>query len=190
MINIKTILGSTRQGRTSEKILPWIQSIFAKNDELQNDVLDLREYALPFYNDPGVPSMVHDGAYPQEAVRALASKIKEADAFLIITPEYNHAPAAVLKNALDSICAEWGRKPVGFVSYGGVGGARAVEQLRPIATELQMMPIRSAVHIFAPWDLIDESGLIPEKALAPYTDSLINELNDLLWWARALKAAR
>ncbi|HQU07537.1 MAG: hypothetical protein B7X04_00115 [Parcubacteria group bacterium 21-54-25] len=190
MLNIKIILGSTRQGRTSEKVLPWIQNVLADEEGMVFEALDLRDYPMPFYDEPVSPSQVADGKYPNDVVRTWAKKIDEADAFLIITPEYNHAPPAVLKNALDSVYAEWNNKAVGFVSYGSVGGARAVEQLRPVATELQMMPVRVALHIPAPWNLMDESGSFKTGALDPYASALKNLATQLRWWGNALKTAR
>ncbi len=134
--------------------------------------------------------MVENGAYANEVVRAFAEKIGEADAYLIVAPEYNHGYAAVLKNALDSVYSEWNNKAVGFVSYGSVGGARVVEQLRQVAVELQMAPVRSAVHIQAPWFLLDESGNLKEGVLTDYDKSLSGTLEQLKWWGEALKVAR
>ncbi len=190
MIKVKVILGSTRPNRFGEKILPWVKENLSAKPEFEHEVLDLRDYSLPFYDQPVSPSTVKGGAYANEAVRNFAKKIAEADAFLIITPEYNHSTSAVLKNALDAISAEWNKKPVAFVAYGSAGGARAVEHLRNIAVELQMAPVRSAVYIFMPWLLLDEKGALKEGALAPYAQAMQGTLDQLFWWAKALKAAR
>lgn len=191
MDKIKIILGSTRPSRFSDKPGNWIFSEVRKKDNVEAELLDLRDYTMPFFNEPMSPAMIKDGAYANEVVRKWAEKIKEADAFIIVTPEYNHGTSGVLKNALDSIYTEWNNKPVGFVSYGGVGGARAVEQLRAVAVELQMAPIRNAVHIQGgPWNLLDEKGNLKDSAFAPYEKLASAMLDQLIWWGQALKVAR
>lgn len=190
MLNLKVIVGSTREGRFSEKVLPWIARGLDEQEGISYEILDLRDYNMPFYDQPMSPAMVKDGAYGNEVVRNFAKKIGEADAYLIIAPEYNHGYSAVLKNALDSVYGEWSNKTVGFVSYGSVGGGRVVEQLRTVAVELQMAPVRNAVHIQAPWFLLDESGNLKEGALADYEKSLNGTLEQLKWWGEALKVAR
>lgn len=190
MLKIKIILGSTRPNRFSDKPGAWILEEMRKNKGIDAELLDLRDYPLPFYNEPMSPSMVRNGEYANEIARKWAAKIREADGFIIVTPEYNHGISGVLKNALDYIYAEWNNKPVGFVAYGGVGGARSVEHLRGVAVELQMAPIRNAVHIPQPWNLLDEKGELKEGALEPFTKSANALLNQLVWWAKALKAAR
>jgi len=190
MLNLKVIVGSTREGRFSEKTLPWLTKTLDGAEQFSYEVLDLRDYELPFFNEATSPAYVTDGAYPNAAVRSFAAKVAEADAFLIIAPEYNHGYSAVLKNALDSVYVEWNKKAIGFISYGSVGGGRVVEQLREVAVELQMAPIRNAVHIQAPWNLLDESGNLKAGALSDYDKSLASVLEQLLWWGEALKAAR
>lgn len=190
MLNVKVIIGSTREGRFSEKALPWVEEGLKAAEGIEYEVLDLREYDMPFYDQPVSPASVEDGAYANEVVRKWAAKIGEADAFLVIAPEYNHGYTAVLKNALDSVYGEWNKKAIGFVSYGSVGGGRVVEQLRQVAVELQMAPIRSAVHIQAPWFLLDESGKLKDGALDDYTKSLGGVIEQLTWWGEALKVAR
>lgn len=190
MLNLKVIVGSTREGRFSEKVLPWITKGLDQQEGISYEVLDLRDYNMPFYDQPMSPAMVENGAYGNEVVRNFAKKISEADTYLIIAPEYNHGYSAILKNALDSVYGEWNKKAVGFVSYGSVGGGRVVEQLRTVAVELQMAPVRNAVHIQAPWFLLDESGNLKEGALADYEKSLNSTLKQLKWWGEALKVAR
>ena len=110
------------------------------------ELLDLRDYPMPFFDEPMGPAMLKEN-YSHESVKKWAAKIKESDAFIVVTPEYNHGYPAVLKNAIDSIFPEWNNKPVGFLSYGNAGGARSIEQLRQVAIELRMVPIRSALHL-------------------------------------------
>lgn len=188
-IKIKIIIGSTRPNRFSEHPARWINEEAKKVAGLEVELLDLREYPLPFFNEPISPAMVK-GDYANETVRKWAQKIAEADAYIIATPEYNHGYPAVLKNALDSVYKEWNNKPVGFVSWGGAAGARSVEQLRQVAVELQMAPIRNAVHIPLFWTLLDENGQLKPGAFDSLQDNAKNFLNQLLWWAEALKKAR
>lgn len=189
-INIKVIIGSTRQNRFSEYPARWIYEEAKKASDTDVELLDLRDYPLPFFNEPMSPAMVKDGVYPNEIARTWAEKIREADAFIMVTPEYNHSASGVLKNALDYIYAEWNNKPVGFIAYGGVGGARAVEHLRGIAVELQMAPIRNAIHIPQHWNMLDENGKLKAGALDSFNGSAKAFLEQLLWWAKALKAAQ
>lgn len=190
MLQVKIIVGSTRPGRFSEKVLPWLTDSASARNDMQVEVLDLREHELPFFDAPMSPAYVQNGEYGSEVVRAWAKKIGEADAYIIIAPEYNHGYTAVLKNALDVVYGEWNNKTVGFVSYGSVGGGRVVEQLRQVAVELQMASTRNAVHIQAPWFLLEENGDLKAGALDGYTDSLKGMLDQLAWWGNALKEAR
>lgn len=190
MIKIKIILGSTRQNRFGDKPGAWILEEAKKKNGVEVELLDLRNYPMPFYNEPVSPSAVKDGNYQNEIVRKWAAKIKEADAFIIVTPEYNHGISGVLKNALDSVYFEWSKKPVGFVAYGGVGGARAVEHLRGVAVELQMAPIRNAIHIIQPRNMLDEKGDLKTGAFEPFVKSVDGFLEQIIWWAKALKTAR
>ena len=188
-LNIKVIVGSTREARFSDKAAAWITGEIRKQKELEVEVLDLRDYDMPFYNEPVSPSYKQE-PFKNEAVARFTKKIAEGDAFVIVTPEYNHGTSGILKNALDWVYPEWNNKPVAFMSYGSVGGARAVEQLRLNAIELQMAPIRQAVHIPQHWTLLDEKGNLKEGALKSFTKSAETMLAQLIWWAKALKNAR
>lgn len=190
MLKIQIILGSTRPGRFSAELLPWLKEAVNETAGFTYEVLDLRDYALPFYDSSISAASVKDGQYTNAEVHRFAAKIAEADAYVIVAPEYNHGYTAVLKNALDSIYAEWNNKAVGFIAYGSVGGGRVVEQLRQVAIELQLAPIRNAVHIQAPWLLRDEAGKLKDGVLDAYTGSLQNMLAQLQWWGKALQTAR
>ena len=184
-LKIKVIVGSTRANRFSEKPAAWIFDLAKQRSDLDVELLDLRDYPLPFFEEAMPPGMAKDG-YTNPAVVKWRDKIREADGFIICSPEYNHGYPAVLKNALDYVYFAWSRKAVAFVSWGGVGGARGVEQLRAVAIELDMAPIRFAVHIPNPWFIKDMTGIDTEanqhaaKAM----------LDHLTWWTGALKAAR
>lgn len=190
ILNIKVIAGSTREGRFSDKAATWIAEEIKTQNEVLVEVLDLRDYNMPFFDEPVSPSFKQE-PFKDEAVARFTKKIAEADAFVIVTPEYNHGTSSVLKNALDWVYPEWNNKPVAFVSYGGVGGARAVEQLRLNAVELQMAPIREAIHINGEqYFPVIMGGVDPQKLLAGYENKAKNMISQLLWWARALKTAR
>ncbi len=188
--HIKVVAGSTREGRFSDKAAAWIAGELQKHEGVTVEVLDLREYEMPFFNEPATPSFKQE-PYKNEAVARFTKKIAEGDAYVLVTPEYNRSTSGVLKNALDWVYQEWNNKPVGFISYGSVGGARAVEQLRLMAVELQMAPIRNAVHIpgadYFPVVMggADVSALFAK--LQKPADAMIDQL---LWWTRALKVAR
>lgn len=195
-IKIKIILGSTREGRFSEKPGRWILKEAQKLADVKAELLDLRDYKIPFLKSSIPPSMAQ-GKYEDAMIQKWSEKINEGDAFIVVTPEYNHGYPAVLKNALDVIYPEWNRKPIGFVSYGGAMGARSVEQLRQVAVELQMVPIRHAIHIpneifFAA--MMGKGPQGPEMFEPIRTgstgDPVAKFFDDLLWWARALKSAR
>ena len=188
-LKVKIILGSTRPNRFSEHAGRWTLEQAKKIAGIETEILDLRDYAMPFFNEPVSPSYKQE-PYKNEAVARFTLKIAEGDAFIIVTPEYNRGTSGVLKNAFDWVYQEWNNKPVGFVAYGSVGGARAVEQLRLVAVELQMAPIRSAVHIPAHWTLLDDTGILKAGALAPYQQAAEGLLTQLVWWANALKTAR
>lgn len=186
MLKIKIILGSTRQGRFGEQPAKWIMEK-AKQKGLDVELLDLRDYPLPFFDETVSPSMKKE-PYANPAVAKWTEKIAEADAFIVVTPEYNHAPSAVLKNAIDYVGPEWNKKAVGFVSYGSVGGARAVEQLRQIFPELQTATVRAAVMIVAPWILPKSAdGTTDLSGSDAQADQMLDQL---IWWGEALKTAR
>ena len=189
-VSIKVIIGSIREGRFSDKAAAWIAEELKKQAGVAVEVLDLRNFDMPFFNEPVSPSYKQE-PYKNEAVARFTAKIAEGDAFVIVTPEYNHGTSGVLKNALDWVYQEWNNKPVAFVSYGSVGGARAVEQLRLNAIELQMAPIRTAVHIpgeqFFPV-LFGKAD--PNEMFAKLTGAANDMITQLLWWTRALKSAR
>jgi NAD(P)H-dependent FMN reductase len=194
-LKIKVIIGSTRQNRFSEKSAHWIYEEAKKKAGVMIEILDLRDYPMPFFNEPVSPA-VSGGKYSDKIVKKWSEKINDSDAFIIVTPEYNYGYPAVLKNALDSIFPEWNRKAVGFVSYGNAGGARSVEQLRQVVIELQMVPIRSAIHIPVDVYIAVMNEKVPvdpdlfNKPLRDWLDRVEVFLNELISMAKALKAAR
>ncbi len=147
MTTISVIVGSTRQGRFSEKPAQWIFQHLQKRDGIDAQLLDLRDFPMPFFDQAISPATPGRAPYENEVVKRWTTAIAESDGFVFVTPEYNYGPSAVLKNALDWVYPEWNRKAAAFVSYGSAMGARGVQQLRETAIELQMAPVRSSVHI-------------------------------------------
>jgi NAD(P)H-dependent FMN reductase len=190
MATISVIVGSTRQGRFSEKPAQWIFQHLRKRGSVDAHLLDLRDFPMPFFDQPLTPSMPGRAAYENEVVKRWTAAIAASDGFVFVTPEYNFGPAAVLKNALDWVYPEWNRKAAAFVSYGSVSGARSVQQLREVLIELQMAPIRSAVHIPTATLWAHFQGGDVDKALAELETPAKAMIDDLLWWTSALKTAR
>lgn len=187
MIKIQVILGSTRQNRFSEKPGSWILEKLKTTAGIEAELIDLRNYSLPFFDEPISPAM-SGGKYTLDLASKWAEKIGEADGYILVSPEYNHGYSAVLKNALDYVYKEWNKKPVAFVSYGGVSaGTRSVQQLKQVVLELQMIPIRNAVHISNYWSLLDEKGNLKTDSLEDGARMMIEQL---IWWAEKLKVIR
>ncbi|MDB5432465.1 MAG: putative NADPH-dependent reductase [Caulobacter sp.] len=184
---IGIVISTTRQGRFGDKPAAWIRDIAAARGDLDVEIVDLRDYPMPLFDEPVSPAYVPP---TNEAAQRWGRKVAELDGFIFVTAEYNRGPPAALKNALDYAYKEFNRKPAAFVGYGGVGGARAVEQLRLIAIELQMAPTRSGVHIGG----ADFMGMYMQgKTFAdlPHLDATaVALLDELSWWAHVLKAAR
>lgn len=186
-LRIGLILGSTRSGRFADRPAEWLLGIAQKREGVAVEIVDLRNYPMPFFDEPKSPMRE-----PPERAEALkwAQKVGELDAFVFITAEYNHSIPAVLKNALDYVYAEFNRKPAAFVGYGNAGGARAIEQLRLMLVELQVAPLRSAVHIGREPFI---GMLLHGKTFDDFpqlTSAAEVMLDDVVWWAKALRAAR
>jgi NAD(P)H-dependent FMN reductase len=190
MTTISVIVGSTRPGRFSEKPAQWIFQHLRKREDLQVRLLDLRDFPMPFFDQPLTPAMPGRPDFQHEVVQKWTGAIARSDGFVVVTPEYNYGTSAVLKNALDWVYPEWHRKAVGFVSYGSAMGARAVQQLRETAIELQLAPIRSSVLIPVATLWAHYRGGDVEAGLAELDSIGIAFIDDLLWWTTALKKAR
>lgn len=188
-LNIKIILASVREGRFGDKPAKWIFNIAKQQEGLSVELLDLKDYQLPIFAEAVSPAYVKD-AYATIEVNHWAEKIAEADAFIIVTPEYNNGYPSSLKNNIDYLYKEWNKKSICFVSYGSAGGARAVQQLKEVSIELQMAPIRNNVHIMSPWLMTEADGTLKPGALDAYVKPAQSMLAQLLWWANALKKAR
>jgi NAD(P)H-dependent FMN reductase len=190
MTIISVIVGSTRQGRFSEKPAQWIFQQLKNRGGIDAQLLDLRDFPMPFFDQPMPPAMPGRPPYENEVVKKWTAEIARSDGFIIVTPEYNYGPSAVLKNALDWVYPEWNHKAVAFVSYGSAMGARGIQQLRLTAIELQLAPVRSSVHIPVATLWAHFQGGDVHAGLAELEASAKTMIDDLLWWTEALKAAR
>ena len=192
MNKLQIIVGSTRPTRAAERIFPWIADQAIRRGDFEVEVLDLRDWNLPFFQEHlGTIGDFADPTYSDPIVRAWNAKIAEGDAYLIITPEYNHSVPGELKNAIDSVFVSFAlrNKPVAFVGYsaGIAAGTRAVEHLALIAIEAEAVPLRNTVLIPSVASAFGEDG----EPTNPATEAaLAITLDDLSWWANALANAR
>ncbi|MGW4793971.1 NADPH-dependent FMN reductase [Nonomuraea sp. NPDC004297] len=186
MLEIAVILGSTREGRFGPAVANWLLDHLQQRDDMSADLVDLAETPLPTV----LPVLGRPPASQEDRdlLAAVSPRLAAADAFVIVTPEYNHSFPAALKNAIDWHGVEWQAKPVAFVSYGAFSaGLRAVEQLRLVLAELHAVTLRDTVGLQHPWAQFDGDG----KALDPAADAAAKVMLDrLAWWAHALRDAR
>jgi NAD(P)H-dependent FMN reductase len=190
MTVISVIVGSTREGRFSEKPAKWIFQHLKGRDGVDARLLDLRDFPMPFFDQAATPAMPRRPSYKHDVVQKWTTAISQSDSFIFVTPEYNYGTSAVLKNAIDWVYPEWHRKAAAFVSYGSAMGARAVQQLRETMIEIQIAPIRSSVHIPVATLWAHYTGGDVEAGLAELEAPATTMIEDLLWWTAALKAAR
>lgn len=185
--SIGIVISTTRKGRFGEKPARWIDGLLRARPDMDGEIIDLRDYPLPFFDEEASPAHA-----PPRCPVALdwSGKIAELDGYVFVTAEYNHSIPAVLKNALDYAYHGFNRKPAAFVGYGGLGAARAVEQLRLICIELQIAPMRNAVHIGMEPYLAIASGRSDIGDFDFLASSASATLDELAWWSRALMAAR
>lgn len=184
MLRIGIILGSTRPGRNGEAVAKWVHGIASKRTDAAYELIDLLDFNLPLLDEPIPPSQ---GKYSKEHTKKWSEKVSSLDAFVFVTPEYNHSTSGALKNAIDFVYKEWNNKAAGFVSYGSVGGTRAVEHLRLIMAELQIADVREQVALTLATDFENYSVFKP----APHHEKKINALLDqLLAWGQAMKEVR
>lgn len=189
-LSLKIIAGSTREGRFSDQAAAWVKTEIEKIGGFEVEILDLKEYDLPFFDQPAGPSY-KQSPFPHENVERFTAKVGEADAFIIVAQEYNHGPSAALKNALDWVYKEWNDKPVAFVGYGTLGAVRAISQLRQIVVELKMASVHDAVHILGhDYYPVRMSGASVDEMFAKYADKLPGIAEQLQRWGGAFKTMR
>lgn len=183
-MRIGIILGSTRPSRNGEAVARWTYEKAKQRRDAEFELVDLADYRLPLLDEPIPPSM---GQYKQPHTKRWAEKIASLDAFVFVTPEYNHGTSGALKNALDYLYAEWNNKAAGFVSYGSAGGARAVEQLRLVMGELQIADVRAQV-MFSLYSDFENYHVF--KPAAHHETTLEAMLDQVISWGGALKSIR
>ena len=188
---IALIIGSTRKTRFADKPAQWMLKQAQARDDMSVELVDLRDYNLPLFNEMA-SNMYMPSADPHAT--AWQKKLAEFDGYIFVVAEYNHSITGSLKNALDQAYVEWAHKPMGAIGYGGVGAARAIEHLRGIAVELQMVPVRNAVHIggsdfyrVGPYNPQAEPIEAIEQGLMAASTAM---LDDIVWWGKATMAAR
>lgn len=169
------ILGSTREGRSSDKVGLAIKKIIGPNPDVNFEIIDLRNWDIPFFHDAITPG---ESPSKDTKIQAWSNKIKQAQGFIIITPTYNGSYTAVLKNALDVLYAEWNNKPVLFVGYSGgkSGGKKAIGHLRAVARELKMKSLESEINIPQVWQAFDSKGEFKDQDVVAKIKTTISEL--------------
>jgi NAD(P)H-dependent FMN reductase len=183
-LKIGIVISTTRPGRKAEDVASWVHGIASQRDDAVFELVDLADFDFPHLDEALPPSM---GRYSQPHTLRWARTVDSYDGFIFVTPEYNHSIPGVLKTALDFVYREWNDKAAGFVSYGGVGGARAVEQLRLILSELQIATVRAQVALSLFTDFENFTALRPGDY---QTSSLQALLNQVVTWSRALRTVR
>jgi NAD(P)H-dependent FMN reductase len=183
-LKIAIILGSTRPNRNGEGVAKWVLHKASTRAGASYELIDLLDYPLPHFDEPLPPSM---GQYAGEHTKAWAAKIASYDGFVFVTPEYNHSTSGVLKNALDYLHAEWSNKAAAFVSYGSAGGARAIEHLRAVCSELSIAHVRQTLTFSLFTDFENFSAFNPAAMHDGAADALFDQLET---WSRAMKDVR
>src|SRR5262245_26752309 len=184
---IAIIISTTRPARFGHKPAEWLQKFAASRNDLNTEIIDLRDFPLPFFEEVASNAW----APTQNLVgQTWQKKIAEYDGYIFVTAEYNRSIPAALKNALDYAYPEWNRKPAAYLGYGSVGAARAIEQLRLMSVELQMAPTRTGVHIQGAdfVALLKSEKTFDDLAYLPQNTTAM--LDELVWWAKPLKTAR
>jgi NAD(P)H-dependent FMN reductase len=184
MLKIAIILGSTRPGPNGEAVSKWIYEIARKRSDANFELIDIKDYNLPLLDEPIPPSM---GRYTKEHTKTWSSKNDSFDGYVFVTAEYNHGIPGALKNAIDFFYKEWNNKVAGFVSYGGAGGVRAVEQLRLVMAELKIASVRAQVQISL---YTDFENFTKFKPASFQEQSATTMLDEVIAWGGALKILR
>src|SRR3954464_8437179 len=184
MLKIAIVTGSTRPGRNNEAVARWVHGLAKTRKDAEFELVDIADYNLPLLDEPVPPSM---GQYSHEHTKKWAAKIASFDAYVFVTPEYNHSICGALKNAIDFLFAEWNNKAAGFVGYGSAGGARAVEHLRLVMAEVQVATVRNQVALSLFTDFENYTDFKP----APHHEKSLNQMLDqLIAWSGAMKTLR
>jgi NAD(P)H-dependent FMN reductase len=184
MLRVAIVTVSTHLGRSNQAVARWVYENANRRVDAEYDLVDIAHYNLPLFNEPMSPM---SGPYTQEHIRRWADKIASFDAYVFVTPEYNHSISCALKNAIDYLYHEWNNKAAGFVSYGGSGGVRAVEHLRLVMSELQVADVREQVMFSLLTDFEDFATFKPSPQ---HEMSVHAMLDQVIAWGSALKSLR
>ena len=184
MLKVGIILGSTRPGRIGEGVARWVHEVAAKRTDAEFELIDIADYNLPLLDEPVPPSR---GKYSKEHTKRWAAKIASLDAYVFVTPEYNHGTSAALKNAIDFLYREWNNKAAGFVGYGSAGGVRAVENLRLVMAEVQIATVRAQVMLSLSKDFENYSTFKPNESHARVLNTVLDQV---IAWGGALRTLR
>ena len=184
MLKVGIITGSTRPNRKSAEVAKWVLEAARKRSDAEYELVDIKDFELPLLDEPMPPSM---GRYQQAHTKRWAAKIASLDAFVFVSPEYNHGIPAALKNAIDFLFAEWKDKAAGFVSYGGAGGARAVEHLRLVLAEVHVATVRAQVLLSM---MSDFENFTTFRPVPHHEKSVATMLDQVIAWGGALKPLR
>jgi NAD(P)H-dependent FMN reductase len=184
MIKVAIIVGSTRPGRKADAVARWVHDLAGRRGDAEYELVDVADYELPLLDEPVPPSL---GKYSKAHTKRWAATIDRFDAFVFVTPEYNHSTSGALKNAIDYLYKEWNNKAAGFVGYGSAGGVRAVEHLRLIMAEVQIADVRAQVALSL---IHDFEHYTVFKPLPTHEGPLQKMLEQVVAWGTALRSVR
>ena len=183
-LRIAIVTGSTRPGRNNEAVARWVHQFAVRRTDGEFELVDVADYHLPLFDEPVSPMF---GEYTKPHTKAWSDKVASFDGYVFVTPEYNHSIPGALKNALDFLYREWNNKAAGFVSYGGAGGARAVEHLRLVMAELMVATVRAQVMLSL---VTDFEHFTTFKPLPQREAELATVLDQVVAWATAMRTQR
>jgi NAD(P)H-dependent FMN reductase len=184
VLKIGIIVGSTRPGRKAPAVAGWVHNLLKDRNDAEFEIVDIADYNLPLLDEP-VPPSFHQ--YSKPHTKIWSAKIASLDGFIFVTPEYNHATSAALKNAIDFLFHEWNNKAAGFVGYGSAGGVRAVENLRLVLAEVKVATVRAQVLLSLFSDFENFTTFKPSE----HHDKTVHIIADeVIAWGEALKQVR
>jgi NAD(P)H-dependent FMN reductase len=184
MLRIGIIAGSTRPGRKAAAVAKWVHDLLKNRNDAEFEIVDIEDYKLPLLDEPGPPSF---GQYTKPHTKAWSTKIAAFDAYIFVTPEYNHGTSGALKNTIDFLFREWNNKAAGFVGYGAAGGVRAVESLRLVMGEIKIADVRAQVALSLYTDFESFTTFKPDERHDKTVHAMADEV---IAWGRALKTLR
>ena len=183
-MKVGIIVGSTRPGRKAEAVAKWVYEIAKKRTDAEFEIVDIAAFNLPLLDEPTPPSL---GKYTKEHTKAWSAKIDSFDAFVFVTPEYNHGIPGALKNAIDFLFKEWNNKAAGFVSYGSASGVRSVEALRLVMGEIMVADVRAQVMLSLSTDFENWTTFKPNPS---HEQKVTTMLDQVVAWGGAMKTLR